>query len=51
MKKEEPVKENPIEKLKKELEKAIADQEFEQAAVLRDKIKEIENNSSKNIEE
>ena len=36
---------------KKELEKAIADQEFEQAAVLRDKIKEIENNSSKNIEE
>lgn len=51
MKKEEPVKENPTEKLKKELEKAIADQEFEQAAVLRDKIKEIENNSSKKIEE
>lgn len=46
----EPIKENPLEKLQKDLEKAVANQEFEQAAVIRDKIKEIEDNNSKNIE-
>ena len=42
----QPVKEeqeDPIEKLKKDLAQAIEKQEFEQAAVIRDKIKELEN--------
>ena len=37
------VKEDPVEKLKKDLAQAIENQEFEQAAVIRDKIKELEN--------
>ena len=45
--KEEKVAPNPIEELKSQLEKAVANQEFEQAAVLRDKIKELEENQSK----
>ncbi|MBQ8228832.1 MAG: UvrB/UvrC motif-containing protein [Clostridia bacterium] len=36
------IQENPIEQLKKELADAIEKQEFEQAAVIRDKIKELE---------
>ena len=42
---EEPKKEvakSPLEKLKEELAKAIAEENFEQAAVLRDKIRETE---------
>lgn len=34
--------ENPLEKMKKELEQAIKDQRFEDAATLRDKINELE---------
>ena len=34
---------NYVERLKKDLAKAIENQEFEQAAVIRDKIKELEN--------
>ena len=45
--KEDKVAPNPIEELKSQLEKAVANQEFEQAAVLRDKIKELEDNQSK----
>ena len=40
--KSEPTKEEKIIKLKSELEKAIAEQNFEYAAELRDKIKEME---------
>jgi protein arginine kinase activator len=40
VKKEEPV--NQIESLKKDLEKAVQEQRFEDAVVLRDKIKELE---------
>ena len=40
----ETKEENPLEKLKQELADAIEKQEFEQAAVIRDKIKELENN-------
>lgn len=40
--KAEPTKEEKIKKLKSELEKAIAEQNFEYAAELRDKIKEME---------
>ncbi len=36
------VKEDPVEKLKRDLADAIEKQEFEQAAVIRDKIKELE---------
>ena len=36
-------KREKIEKLKAEMNKAVAAQEFEQAAVIRDKIKELEN--------
>ena len=35
--------ENPVEELKQQLKKAIAEENFEQAAVLRDKIREAEN--------
>jgi len=38
-----PVKESPLEEKKRLLQKAIEAQEFEQAAVLRDEIKEMEN--------
>ena len=38
---EEEKQENPLEKLKEELKQAIKEQRFEDAAVLRDKIKEI----------
>ncbi len=43
---EEPKKEtqkSPVEKLREELTRAIAEENFEQAAVLRDKIRETEN--------
>ncbi len=40
--KTEPTREEKIKKLKSELEKAIAEQNFEYAAELRDKIKEME---------
>ena len=33
---------NPVAKLKEDLQKAIEEQNFEQAAVLRDRIKEME---------
>ena len=39
----EQIKIDPVEELKKELAAAIENQEFEQAAVIRDKIKELEN--------
>lgn len=39
----EQVKKDPVEELKKELATAIENQEFEQAAVIRDKIRELEN--------
>lgn len=51
--KSEPVKSKEdtlaeqISNLKSQLESAVANQEFEQAAILRDKIKELENNKSK----
>lgn len=38
-----PVKESPVEEKKRLLQKAIEAQDFEQAAVLRDEIKEMEN--------
>ncbi len=38
-----PVQETPLEEKKRLLKKAIEEQEFEQAAVLRDEIKEMEN--------
>lgn len=40
--KAEPKKENDLSSLKAELEQAVKEQNFEQAAVLRDKIKELE---------
>ena len=40
--KAEPTKEDKLKKLKAELEKAISEQNFEYAAELRDKIKEME---------
>lgn len=40
-------KQNSIESLKKELESCVENQEFEKAAELRDKIKNIENNNIK----
>ncbi len=39
----EQVKTDPVEELKKELATAIENQEFEKAAVIRDKIRELEN--------
>ncbi len=38
----EQIKENPLEKLREDLAAAIENQEFEQAAVIRDKIRELE---------
>ncbi len=40
---------NEIEKLKTELSAAVADQNFEKAAQLRDKIREIENNQERSV--
>lgn len=42
-----PKKQTSIESLKKELESCVENQEFEKAAELRDKIKNIENNNIK----
>ena len=41
--KQEVKKKSPIEELKEQLKKAIAEENFEQAAILRDKIRETEN--------
>ena len=38
----EQMKEDPVERMKKELADAVEKQEFEQAAIIRDKIKELE---------
>lgn len=40
---EKEIKKSPLEKLREELTRAIAEENFEQAAVLRDKIRETEN--------